>query len=805
MTTIVFYNAVRIFILLQTMREIMYNNIMTQGLFQFNNSIINEILNFVISTFDLIYLDGPKGSAKSETIGKIIPQLSENNLVFQHFCFENTVIDDFLLNFYDALRNFSLAQKISLKKFTEGDFKEKVSHYFKTINANCVIVVENFEKVEKNIEIVDFLSHLASYENVKIIIVSRNSGANLFRFKKIKVKTVEIEQIDKKEFQSKLSVLSEALDDETKEKFYEITGGLELYLKMAVKYSGITGIGLKDLISEFERKSMGLKIGFEEFMVSKFVSLTPSVYQGLFKVLCTLSHPVSLEFLSTYKLGDISHIDYLSKNFLVSFFKNEIYVKDYFKQYIVKTFSIQEKITYYKNLIDIYENELTKSPKDRLIRLSRESIRKEIELFNSLIPAINSPDKSQKAFSYLGIVTSSWHDEKLHQKSKLSEKLNKIKERKNVLSKEENELLIQKRLQDLNQKSLADENKEKTRLFIVSLINSSRDFSKEYKYNDALSELKRAYEVDFEGEFRIEILSLIAKNHEFLNEYKVAQKYYETALDIALKMRDSRVCELEYFIANCCKNLYKIDDAKERFKVIANNENNQKSYRIKAYIEIAQIDEADSKVQSAIKNYEKALSLALGKNKELTAKIYYKLGVLYDENQDIENAVKYYRKNYTISSERTENKYYSASLTNLALIYIDLENYKEAIDFLKLALLYDSEINDYENMYFSQKELAKLYARIDEVSAIGYFKQALSSAQKLNDDFKIALVYFEAGEFHYDRGNDEKALINFLSAKASLKNNPNDENISRINQRIKDIKMRLDAVSYNLILEKYDK
>ena len=56
---------------------------MTQGLFQFNSSIINEILNFVISTFDLIYLDGPKGSAKSETIGKIIPQLSENNLVFQ--------------------------------------------------------------------------------------------------------------------------------------------------------------------------------------------------------------------------------------------------------------------------------------------------------------------------------------------------------------------------------------------------------------------------------------------------------------------------------------------------------------------------------------------------------------------------------------------------------------------------------------------------------------------------------------------------------------------------------------------------
>ena len=783
----------------------MYNNTMTQGFFQFNSSIINEILNFVISTFDLLYMDGPKGSAKSETIGKIIPQLEEENLVFQQFCFENSVIDDFLLNFYDALRNFSLAQKISLKKFTEGNFKEKVSHYFKTINANCVIIVENFEKVEKNNEIIDFLSHLASYENVKIIIVSRNTGANVFRFKKIRVKTIKIEQIDESEFKSKLSVLSEDIDDDLKDKFYNITQGLELYLKMAVKYSSVTGILIRDLISEFERKNVSLKVGFEEFMVSKFVSLTPSAYQDLFKILCTLSHPVSVDFLKEYKLGDTSHIEYLSKNFLISHFKNEIYVKDYFKQYIVKTFSIQEKITYYKNLVEIYENELTKSPKDRLLRLSRESIRKEIELFNSLIPAINSPEKSQKTFSYLGIASSSWHDEKLHQKTKLSEKLNKIKERKKFLTKEENDLLIKKRLEDSGQKSLVDENKEKNRLFIINLINSAREFSKNYKYQDSLSELKRAYEVDFEGEFRIEILTLVAKNHECLNEYKIAKQFYENALDIALKNGDSRVCELEYFIANCFKNLYRIDDAKERYKAIAQNENNSKSYRTRAYIEIAQIDEADSKIHDAIKHYEKALSISLGKNKELTAKIYYKLGVLYDENQDIENAIKYYRKNYTISSERNENKYYSASLTNLALINIDLENYKEAIDFLKLALLYDSEVNDYENMYFSQKELAKLYAKFDEVIAIGYFKQALSSAQKLNDDFKIALVYFEAGEFHYDRGNDEKALINFLSAKASLKNGSNDENIARINQRIKDIKMRLDDVSYNLIIEKYDK
>ena len=93
--------------------EFMYNRVMTQGFFQFNNNIINEISDFGTSSFDLLFITGQKGSSKSETMEKVIPLLEENNLIFQHFCFKNTVIDDFLLNFYDALRSFSLSQKIT--------------------------------------------------------------------------------------------------------------------------------------------------------------------------------------------------------------------------------------------------------------------------------------------------------------------------------------------------------------------------------------------------------------------------------------------------------------------------------------------------------------------------------------------------------------------------------------------------------------------------------------------------------------------------------------------------------------------
>ena len=771
---------------------------MTQGFFQFNNSIINEIKNFATSSFDLLFMSGQRGSAKSETIEKIIPELEENNLVFQHFCFENTVIDDFLLNFYDSLRNFSILQKISLKKFSTDNFKEKVSHYFKTIDENCIIIVENFEKVDSNVEIVDFLSHLASYVNVKIVIVTRNREKNLFRFKKIRTKNLEINEINKEDFKSRLSILTEPMSLDIKEKFYEITQGLELFLKMSVKYCTTTNTAIADLIAEYERKNLGSYTSYEEFIVTKFISLVPAIYKNLLKTLSAISHPVSIDFLNRYKLGNVSYIEYLSKNFLVNKFKDEYYVKDYFRQYITKNFSIQEKVTYYKNLVEIYENELTKSPKDRLIRLSREAIRKEIENFKIKIPSINSNEKN--AFSYLGVNSSPWHNEKTIQKTKLSEKLNKIKERRNFLIKE------QTKIEKFDKAQLKQnrEEREKNKRFIIDLINSSRDFAKNYQYQDALNELKRAQEVDFENEFQIEILILIAKNNEALNRTNLSLEYYQKALDLAKEKNDSRICEIEFLIAQLEKNTFKIDEAKEKFKEIIKNKSNSIHFIAKANLELGEIEEANSNLEEAIKCYKSALDLSLGKDKNLVCKCYYRLAVLYDEHQDYQNAIKYYQKNYQTSSERKENKYYSVSLTNLASIYNEQGRLKDSIDYLKLALIYDGEVDDWENMYFSQKELAKLYQRFDETSAIGYYKQALSSAKKLNDTFKEALVHFELGEFFYDRGEDEKALVNFYNAKIILKKIQDNENILRVESRIKDIKMRLDDTAFSLISQKYD-
>ncbi len=766
---------------------------MNEGFFELNNSAVNEITDFVLSPYSIFYLFGPKGSSKSETIEKVVPELEKDNLIFRHFCFENSVIDDFLLNFYDTLKNFSLSGKVSLKKFATNDFKEKVSHYLKTIDKKCIIIVENYEKIDTNKEIADFLVHLSKYGNVKIIIVSRNKNTLLHS---MGLKTFRLEGISKEDFKSKLAILMQSVDDETKENFYIITEGNELYLNMSIKYCTNTNISIIDLVSEFSRRNES----FEHFVVSKFITLTPSNYRDFYSMLSLLSHPVSSEFIENYKLGNINYVGYLLKNFLISKFSDEIYVKDYFKEYVKENLSVQDKANYYTKLVDIYEQELTKSPKDRLLRLSRESIRKEIESLKSSIPSVNI--KNSRSISYIGMSSFDYNSEK--PKSILSEKLNRIKERKNKITEEQKAILAEKRF-NKPRTSFEELNREKNRNLIIELINEARNQTQNYKYKQANETLFKALDMDFEKEFRIELCSLAAKNYDLLNEFQEALNYYNEALNYALEQNDSRICQIKYSIAQLNRKFYKADVAKEQFIEIVANESYSDKYRANSSIELGEIEESQANTDNAIKHYENALAFSLGQNKEITAKAYYRLAILYDENGDVENAVKYYKKNYTLSSQHYENQYYSISLTNLASIYTEQGKYQEASEFLKLALSYDSENNDLENMYYSQKELAKLYANIDMQSALGYYKQALDSADKLNDSFKIALVYFEAGEIFYDKAEDERALEYFFSAKKAIGDNPKDENVIRINSRIQDIKMRLNSVNFNIIADKFNK
>ena len=246
-------------------------------------------------------------------------------------------------------------------------------------------------------------------------------------------------------------------------------------------------------------------------------------------------------------------------------------------KYVKENLSLQDKANYYNKLVKIYEKELTKSPKDRLLRLSRESIRKEIEFLKSKIPSINT--QQSKSISYIGMTSFELSNEALKPKSILRDKLDRIKERKRQITDEEKAVLAEKRLKESGQISLVDINREKNRSFIVNLINEARNESQNYKYKEANKILLRALNMDFDNEFRIELCNLIAQNYNLLNEFQNALNYYEDALNCAIAENDSRICQIRCSIAQLNKKFYKNDEAKELFTAIAANQTYSDKYR----------------------------------------------------------------------------------------------------------------------------------------------------------------------------------------------------------------------------------
>ena len=75
--------------------------------------------------------------------------------------------------FFNFLKDYSIKQKISLKKNPETGFMEKVNFYFQNLDYPSVVIIDNFETVSEDSEVIDFLLHISGFQNVKIIIISK--------------------------------------------------------------------------------------------------------------------------------------------------------------------------------------------------------------------------------------------------------------------------------------------------------------------------------------------------------------------------------------------------------------------------------------------------------------------------------------------------------------------------------------------------------------------------------------------------------------------------------------------------------
>ncbi len=801
---------------------------------KFNSNILNKIADFINSQKDLLYIAGFQGCGKSEIVNRALSEIDEDILLFRHLCFENSVIDDFLLGFYDTLRYYSINKKINLKKGLSENFAQKVSFYFKNLDKKCLIIIDNFEIITANSEIMDFLAHVGKYENVKLILISRILNCDFFENKNLEFEVIEIPPNDYFTFKLKVQDVLSVYEDDDIEEFYNATKGYELYLKMTLRYIATVNSTLKEFMEEFKKR----KLEFEDFLISKIVSLVPPLYLPFLQNMSCLNHSVKIAFIEYYGLGDISLINYLYRKMLVSKFDDEIYLKDYMKQYFLSNLSIKERIDNYKNLIKIYENELAKSPKERLLRLSRESIRKQIEFLKAKIPNINTLKSFQGTFQNSGGVFSyikqsettpiPWYARlsKLRKEGFREPENTAIEEiNKNnpvigeeILSEEEKLLIEQFRKNKAETALKADISTD-----CKAVLKKAEEFEMNFDFQGAIQILKEYIKnlpqnlENLPSDIK-EVYLKLAKNYDKINDFEAALSNFHKVIEVCDKVGDiERTIDTKLLEANLYKKLYRLDRAKQTLEeAVKLGRENSKTAAARGYLSLGEIYEMENNFSSAFENYKKAEEFtAESDNSELLcAEIYYRTAVLYDDGQNIEKSLEYYQKSIDkslIAGDEGEGGFLSASYANTGLIYSELWNengnnsyFEKAVENLSKALKIDKKHGNLNGIYTICRQLALIYKNNNNEKVLQYLNTALEASINMHDSFKTALSYLEIGDYYYNSMENIPALRSYLEARKALGESISEENKARITVRINDMKIKMEDSEFEEILKEYE-
>ena len=120
---------------------------------------IKKISNFFQSTSPILLVNGFMGTGKVLVVNQALSFLEQDVIVLKYNCFETTILDDLLLEFFDKFKRLTAQGIIQIPKARTENFTQKINAYFDSIEKPVVIVINSFEQITKDNkqEILDFI------------------------------------------------------------------------------------------------------------------------------------------------------------------------------------------------------------------------------------------------------------------------------------------------------------------------------------------------------------------------------------------------------------------------------------------------------------------------------------------------------------------------------------------------------------------------------------------------------------------------------------------------------------------------
>lgn len=806
---------------------------------QFNSQNLNLLLDFFKQNVkNVCLIEGAPGSFKTALFNKATDYFSDNVLIFKFKCFEGTTLDDIFLSFFEDLKKYAQQKKVSFTKIETNSLSQRINKYLNHINLPSVVVLDSLENIfdkknqsEKE-EILNFIEHLNTMQKFKIILIS-----NYFDMKYLDLASyskIEIEPYTKQQTQEYFEKLNIKNDESSLEKFYEITKGYPNYIYVTANIISTLKTNLGALVEEYEKKTTD----YEDFILQKLITFAPENAKKSLYILSLFNEGLTYNYLQEYAFFSKEQALYMCEKGLLANEYGYVYIKGYVKKFLLNFIPHFEKMRIHKYWKEFYETQLPLKPNNRVILISRNTMRNQIAYHSSFLND-KIPEKQDKTdmslMGYLNSNLTAWNLKNTNikqeesgsiQEKKRPQMPESVKNRngkfeKYELTKEEMALLsfpIDMRQKEekiardkihremLKKEEKITEKKQK----LEDIISAADSLESVHSFDSAYGLYLTAFELKEDEKYTKylpDLLNRLAVCAKKLNKTVDAIDWYNKLTDYYTSKNDEeKVNETKLEIAQIYKDSYKINHARVIYENFINKKAAASDYIIaRSYISLAEIEEDLNNTDKSVEYYKKAFALSDNiKDKNIYTEAYFKYALILDDFNQTDAALDFYQK--CIRNSDKPSIPLSSSYTNIAEIMKEEGQLKRASDYYKHALRTDLAQSNHEGVYYLCLKLAQVYEELKPSEASNWLLKSLSAAKRTKEKIYITNAYIELGDLYTKENSYEKALKSFLLAKRNI---PDDESINEykhnIELRIKDIKDLIKPSIYEKIVGEINK